>query len=248
MADDNYRTVIKRQHLRYREILIVLGAVSIGLILVVGFFLGQRAAYSGMGVNPNVYNELKNSLPAAKQELDALREHSEIQQMQGEMDRATLELVRLEMAAQQEKIVKLEEGLAFYQGLMAPEEIARGFTLRELELLPTDSASRFLFRLVAQQATVKHTTLKGSITLELYGLSGGEMLTFPLADLSDDIEDNAIALRFRYFQAIEGELVVPDNFVPQGFTVVANSTSPRKIVLREDYPWEVQTRFSYVGN
>lgn len=248
MTDDNYRTVIKRQHRRHQEILILLVAVSIGLVLVLGFFLGQRAAYSGMGVNPNIYNEMKASLPAAQQELNALREQRDILQMQNEMDSAALELVRVDMAAQQEKIVKLEEGLAFYQGLMAPEEIASGFSLREFELLPTESSTRFVFRLVAQQATVRHTTLKGSITVELYGLGDGGLQTFPLADLSDDVERNTIPLRFRYFQAIEGELVVPDNFVPQGFTVVASSTSPRKIVLREDYPWEVQTRFSYVGN
>ena len=72
-------------------------------------------------------------------------------------------------------------------------------------------------------------------------------MSYPLADLSEGIENNKLTLRFRYFQSIEGELVVPEGFEPEGFTVIAIASSPRKVQLREQFPWEVQESFTYVG-
>lgn len=241
MNSDNYRTVIKQQHVRHREILLLLGLLALAVVLGAGYFLGQRTVFADLGVEPG------GALAEAGQELLMVKEEVEVQQIQHELDRATLEVVRQEIAAQKEKIANLEEGLRFYKGLMAPEEITQGLSLRKLELVATDASDRFVFRLVAQQEALKHSTLRGSLSIELFGRHGEDAASYSLADISDDIEDNSIALRFRYFQSIEGELLIPVGFTPQGFRVIARATSPRKVELREQFPWDVQERFTYVG-
>jgi len=241
MSSDNYRTVIKHQHIRHREILLLLGLLVLAVVLAVGYFLGQRTVFADLGIEPG-------GLPAeAGQELLLVKEEFEVQRIQHELDRAALGMVRQEIAAQKEQIANLEEGLRFYKGLMAPEETAQGLSLRKLELVATDASDRFVFRLVAQQEALKHATLKGSLSIELFGRQGQEAVSYPLADISDDVEDNTITLRFRYFQSIEGELVLPAGFTPQGFKVIARASSPRKVELREQFPWGVQERFTYVG-
>ena len=241
MNGDNYRTVIRHQHVRHREWVLLLGLLVLAGILTVGYLLGQRSVFVDLSIEPSVTSG------AAAQELLGLQEELEIQRVQNELDSAALGMVRQEIAAQKEKIANLEEGLRFYKGLMAPEDIAQGLSLRKLELVATEAIDRFVFRLVAQQEALKHATLKGSLSVEVFGLRGEEEVIYPLSELSNDIEDNSITLRFRYFQSIEGELKLPAEFTPQGFRVIARASSPRKVELREQFPWEVQERFTYVG-
>ncbi|MBE9538281.1 MAG: hypothetical protein IMF06_04315 [Proteobacteria bacterium] len=241
MNGDSYRTVIKQQHARHREFVVLTGLLTLAAALALGYFLGQRANFADIG------SESEATPGSAVQDLKALQEEFEIQRVQHELDTAVLGMVRQEIAAQKEQIANLEEGLRFYKGLMAPEEIAQGLSLRKLELVATEASDRFVFRLVAQQEASKHTTLKGSLSVEVFGRLGEEEVAYPLSELSRDIEDNSITLRFRYFQSIEGELELPTGFSPQGFRVIARASSPRKVEFREQFPWEVQERFAYVG-
>jgi len=241
MSSDNYRTVVRHQHVRHREIKLLLGLLVLGAVLAAGYFSGQRNTYTELGA------EAGEIPAAAEQELLTLQEELEVQRVQHELDSAALDMVREEIAAQKEQIANLEEGLRFYKGLMAPEELAHGLSLRKLELVATQASDRFVFRLVAQQEALKHSTLKGTLSIELFGQQGGQEVSYPLADLSDDIEDNTVTLRFRYFQSIDGELVLPAGFTPRGFKVLARASAPRKVEFREQFPWQVQERFTYVG-
>ena len=71
---------------------------------------------------------------AALMRLIELERELEVSRTRREVDRAALEMVRKEIAAEQEQTLALEESLRFYQGLMAPEDIARGLVLRPIEL------------------------------------------------------------------------------------------------------------------
>ena len=209
-----------------------------------GYILGRGGVFL---VHEAEDGALGAGSPLVEQEFQLLQEEFEVQRIQHQLDSSALQLVRKEITSQKDQIGKLEEGLRFYKGLMAPEEIAQGLSLRPLELMASEKSGHFVFRIIAQQEALKHSTLKGSLSIEVFGRQGGEEVSYPLADLSEDIEGNTVTLRFRYFQSIEGELALPDGFDPGGFRVIARASSPRKTELREQFPWEVQERFSYVG-
>jgi hypothetical protein len=240
MTNEKYRTVVKFRHVRHAEMTVLAGLVVLGLVFVLGYFLGQ----GGRAVSFSVDSEESSR---AQERVLVLQEEFDVQRVQHELDRASLEIVRKDIALQKDQLAELEEGVKFYKGLMAPEEIAQGLSLRKIELLATEQIDHFVFRIIAQQAAVKHTTLKGSLSIEVFGRRGEENISYPLADLSEGIENNKLTLRFRYFQSIQGELVVPEGFEPEGFTIIAKATSPRKVELREQFPWDVQEKFTYVG-
>ena len=191
---------------------------------------------------------MKARIPATAKQVERLEHERDVSIGRNEVDRAALEMVRKEIYGLKEQILDLEESLRFFQSLMAPEEIARGLVLRPVELIAADSGNSYTFRIVAQQEARKHAVLKGSLAVTVYGETDGEEVSFPLSALSDDVEGDTLVLRFRYFQAIEGELVLPADFEPRGILLVARTRSPQKIEVREDYPWAVQKRFIYVRN
>jgi hypothetical protein len=247
MSQSRYQTVVKRHHVRRREIQVVAAALLTAMLLAVGVYLGQRAAYSGMGIDPKKYREMQLAQPANDQQLERMESELDISGMRNEVDRVALEMVRQELAGQKQHILKLEESLRFYRSLMAPDDIAKGLTLRPIELIATAADNRFAYRIIVQQEARKHGLLKGSLSVKVLGVVDGQSVSIPLVELSESVESEKIALRFRYFQAVEGELVLPNNFEPAAVSIVARAISPVKADVSEEFPWSVEERFSYVG-
>ncbi|MEP1472057.1 MAG: DUF6776 family protein [Halieaceae bacterium] len=246
MSSHGYRSRFSRVAAR-RRVLVVAVALLAALILVAGFYLGQLAAYSGMGIDPELYRQLRADQPEKEQRLQELDNELATLESRNEVDRAALELLRSDLADQKREIGDLEEGLRFYRGLMAPGELAQGLSLRTPELVALNGEGRFAFRIVAQQEARKHETLRGTLYAEIFGLLEGEQVTYSLAELSDDFDKDVIPLRFRYFQAIEGEVSLPAGFDPRFINVTASATSPRKAEAREQYPWQTKEKFTHVG-
>jgi hypothetical protein len=223
----------------------VLLVASAGLLA--GFELGRHAAHRDLGMDPEGYREARASLVRAGKQIQSLESELDVVRTRHAVDREALEMVRRDIAQQKEQLASLEEGIRFYRGLMAPGEIAEGLSFRQPELVAREEASSYGFRIVAQQEARKHDLLEGELSLEVFGEQDGEPVSYSLARLSDDIEDEVIALRFRYFQAIEGELTLPEGFIPGGIDIVATSSTPRKAEVSERFAWRIQERFSHVG-
>ena len=223
------------------------GVLLLVVMLFAGFYLGQRAAYSGMGMDAGIYRAMEAEIPQLQAEITRLEGELEVQLTRREVDQQALEMVRGEIAAQKEQISGLEEGLRFYRSLMAPGEIAQGLSLRPIELVALDKPNSFAFRIVAQQEARKHSQLKGDLSVDVVGVLEGEQVSYPLAELSEDVEGLDVPLRFRYFQSIEGELELPDGFEPGSVNLVARASSPRKAEVRVQFPWQLQERFTHVG-
>ena len=119
--------------------------------------------------------------------------------------------------------------------------------MRPLELVALDNPGYYSYRIVAQQEARKHSQLKGELSVEVIGVLAGQQVSYSLAELSSDIEGSEIALRFRYFQTIDGELSLPEGFEPRSVSLVATAIAPRKMEVREQYPWQVTEKFTHVG-
>ena len=241
------RHLSTRQLQRLRRQRQVLIALVVAVLLVGAFYVGERAAYSGMGLNPELYRAMKTEVPRLQEQVATLEAQLEVESTQNQMGQQALEMVRREIADQKEQIASLEEGLQFYRSLMAPGEIAQGLSLRPLELVALDVPGRYSYRIVAQQEARKHTQLKGKLSAEVVGVREDQQVSYSLAELSDDVEGTDIPLRFRYFQSIEGILTLPEGFEPGSVRLVATATTPRSMEVREDYPWQVKEKFTHVG-
>lgn len=233
---------------RRRKLMITLiVTLLLAFILATGFFLGQKAAYSGTGMDPDSYRALQAELAVLQARLQLRVSDLDVQRTRHEVDRSAMELVRRELATQKEQIAGLEESLGFYRSLMAPEETSRGLSLREIELVPGRAPGRYAYRIVVKQEARKHKLLKGDLSATVLGTEDGEQVEYSLAELSDEIDTEAFLLQFRYFQSLEGEITLPKGFEPRGVSVVARARTPHKLEVREEFSWQLQERFTHVG-
>ena len=245
MAANHYRSFVVRYHYRRAQLLGLSAVIALIAGLYGAYALGRYIGYSDyisdeQAADSSRFNESQALVSKLEDDLA-------VQQTRHDIDRATLELLRKEMTSERALTADLEEGLRFYKSLMAPGEIAQGLSLRNIELVRRDGQRRYAFRIVAQQEARKHSTLKGELTARVFGLLQGEERSYALAELSDDLDEERLTLRFRYFQAIEGELTLPLGFEPRGVSVVATAFSPRKVEVSEQFDWLVQEKFTHVG-
>lgn len=226
------------------------GLLAVAILVaafLIGLLSGDYNSYRILWSMRDENVELKEQLVVQTRQLEALQQWQADNSTRAEIDTAALELVRQELAAQQEMIAELDRGIRFYKSLMAPGELAEGLNLRSIDLIAGEVPGRFQFRVLVQQSARKHELLTGTINVSLVGLSEGKTAEFDLSELSEEVPKADIRLRFKYFQAIDGELELPAGFTPQLVRVSAKSTKPRRSQVSEEFPWSVQEKLSHVG-
>ena len=222
-------------------------AVLVVLVLLSSFYLGRRGALDEAQVSAEAVASMQAELATLHKALDVAKGDLEMQRTRHEVDSRALELVRSEMAAEKDRTAELEEGLSFYRSMVVTGDAASGLSLRKPELVPAREAGHIAYRFFVLQKEREYDMLEGSLSVEVFGISGGKEVRYPLAQLSKQFKDSGGALHFRYFQAIEGEMELPAEFEPRGLTVVARARKPREADVKEQYPWELQERFINVG-
>lgn len=201
--------------------------------LLIGMHLGRRVAEQEIGTEPV---EIPGAT-ALEQSLREARAELEMSTTRHEVDRQTLQIVRAELAAQKNEIAALEEDLRFYRGLMAPESTSAVISLVPPEITYGTSPGLYGYRIVVLQRARKHGWATGTIEIGVAGTGSEGPVSYALVDLSETVTDNELELGFRYFQAIEGELTLPEGFQPQAIEIIATLQKPAKQELKERYPW-----------
>ncbi len=245
--NDRYVTVVRRRHVRYREIVVSIAAVVVLLVLVVGFLLGQHAALSAMKSRevtplPPPVVETGGHCEQAGQELQAALQEARVQH---EVDVTALELARQDLLARDKRVVELEASLAFYRGLMLPGESRRGVSALAPQWVAGDTSGQYLFRLVVQQISRAHKKVSGKLRLTLIGEQAGDTAEIPLHMVSDSHPQKQQKLNFKYFQVIEGRLSLPSGFTPREVRVDIALTKPRKSKTAQTFAWRLQEAFRY---
>ena len=130
---------------------------------------------------------------------------------------------------------------------MAPEEQAEGLTISTFDGVPGTHEGHYQFRILVQQSARRHNLVSGTLKVNLVGTRGGAEEVIELSKLTEDVPSSDIRLRFKYFQAIDGDLDIPEGFIPLRFEVVAKSSKPKKAQVTKTFPWSVQEKLTHVG-
>ncbi len=204
-----------------RRVLLALGVLL--LVGVGGFFAGKQYAVSE--VVP---------LEDASAPLQAAITHLETR---AEVDRSTIATLRGNLADSRARVSELERELVFYRGVLAPEEQGAELLLREPTLIMGDTPGAWQYQFVVQQGARNDSVRRGDLNISVGGRRDGEPLELPLADLDGTLADNALPLNFRYFQRFDGELMLPEGFVPERVIMRVTLSQPRAAQLERGFPW-----------
>ena len=221
----------------------------IASVLVAGFgsyHYGYRSGIQLRGSVVDERNELLTRLESITAEKLELEQSIELLKRNRELDQAAVEGVRLSEREMQQRIFECQEEVAFYKGIMTSKK--KGLNIDGLVLEQTSSPRRYRYNLVIQQFAINHTILTGFVQMSVIGVDGPDQrrTELSLSQISDEVKNQDIKLRFRYFQNIEGELVLPEGFEPEGIRVVAQKQGASKPPKEEYFDWTKLLKKNYV--
>jgi hypothetical protein len=97
--------------------------------------------------------------------------------------------------------------------------------------------NRYKFKLVLTQVGANQRFISGLAGVNVVGILDGKQKVYGLRDLSEDIQDYGIKYKFRYFQEISGELVLPKGFIPESVDIVLQSNGSKAKRIENNFPW-----------
>lgn len=232
-------SVVKtRPHTRIWQAAVLSALVAAAV--VGAFTLGQQITTNGEVRSQRDFAALQAELETVRKAEQQLRRQRENAKLGAEVDRKSLEEVRQEVIDLKAAIAGLEEENQFYRNLMSPNGDARGLNFGPVEIVRTERPRTYRYKVVVQQLATQHQVLNGTLDFNLVGRQNGEVKVLALKDISASIDSNAIKLRFKYFQNVEGELVLPEGFDPERIELEARSSGSNSAVIEKRMAWQAQ--------
>lgn len=181
--------------------------------------------------------ELNAAIADRDREIESLQRNVAILETSQEVDRETYSQVEKNLAELQAQIQAQEEELAFYRGIISPEDGVAGLRVQTLELRPADAGQAYLLHLVLVQAITHDRRVSGVVRLDFSGFMNGEPVVLSLGDLVADDAGGDLAYSFRYFQDLQRELVLPSGFEPQEVLMHIRPREPSGDALEQTFEW-----------
>ena len=181
---------------------------------------------------------LQSQLIASEKAAAVMRQEIVRLKLGGEVDSLANEEVRQSVESLQDQVARLSEEVRFYKGVMVPNAEDKGLRIEHLVMENTYEPNKYKYNLLLTQVVDKHDIVQGGVKITLVGWEDGEETELLLSDLIKGGKTE-IAFRFRYFQNMDGELVLPGGFEPMEVKVVAQSSGKNAQRLERKFDWQL---------
>lgn len=218
-------------------------------LAVLAVALGGWEVYRlGAGVNdPNgeamEVATLRAQQARLREQLNTLQAHSAdlerklaLTERSRQIDAEAYAVFNQERMGLQDQLNGLQEELAFYRGIMSPSQAKVGIEAQDFDLKPARGTGRYRFSFMLTQSSGKDQLAKGVVRFSVEGVLDGKPKHLSLSELTQN-GDTEFAYRFRYFQAIKGELQLPEGFQAERVVLKAIPTSAPKLPLEWIFDW-----------
>jgi hypothetical protein len=156
-----------------------------------------------------------------------------------EVDRKATEQVRGEVVELQNRIAEIERDNTFYRDLMRPESDDQGISVvAPVIAVYPGIPNAYDYKMVVKQQSANRSQVVGYLEFTLIGVNAeGKSKRFSLYQLSSAIASEKIKLNFRYFQRLEGQLMLPEAFTPERIELKIVSLKPKKALIEKTFNW-----------
>jgi hypothetical protein len=219
-------------------VLALVGALALAVLAGwVGHGRGQRSAghdAAAAAASQAVLAGEVEQLEASNKRLNAKVAELE---MSRRLDRDAYGQVERTLGDLQSQLARQSDDLAFYRSIVSPADGIQGLRIQRFEVLPGGTEREVRLKLTLVQAMRHESVVSGLAQITIRGMKDdaparytiGELLGKPRAQLP---------FSFRYFQAIEQTVTLPEGF--QAFeTDVEVHSSKLRAPVQQVFPWQV---------
>lgn len=221
------------------------GHVDLVLVLVlaagviggsIGFWMGLSR---GEALSASQAGELAD-LRIKTRELTSLRSEllGRIVMLEREMevDGRTMEDLRAIVEESEARILQCNKDLAFYKHVVSPGKVQNGLGVMDFELLSAGNGGQFHYKVILMQKRKGRKLVKGNLRISVSGEVRGVPKTLSRKELG---EKTSPGFAFKYFQVVEGDILLPPDFQPRVLTISIVPKTKGLKKIENTYPWLV---------
>lgn len=173
-------------------------------------------------------------LSELQQRVERLRQRNAVAKRSDEVSRAANQALQETLAQRDAEIAALRADTEFYERLVGGSVQRQGLAVHSLDLDPVgDGAWRYTLTLT--QNLKKASVSKGDVTLRVEGVQDGKLSSLDWSDLTQSPKAAPQGFSFRYFQQLEGSLMLPAGFTPHRVRVQLQSDGRQS---EQVFPWK----------
>ena len=194
--------------------------VVFGLLLVIGgggyglFYAGEQKGFFETGAASLERTELREVRNRLEQQNTQLRETVAMLERSSQVDRQAFNEVSAHLRELQDELMEIRGEVAFYRGIVSPEDSASGLRLQSLRWRPNGNDRDWRMVLVLTQVLTNAQLIEGEVTIRVEGVQNNEAAVYPLNRLASNGSEK-LSFSFRYYESIEEDITLPEGFVPQ---------------------------------
>lgn len=224
-----YRMVVMPYRPMRRVFNVFLVFFALLITATASFFYGYDQGLN-QRLSTGVLGQGRQEFANIKEEAETLRQEVANLKLAAVVDQQAQEDVRRQAIEQRERIASLERDIAVYRGMMSKSDNANpsGITIGTFQVTGSGGVRGYKYKLVVQQLAANKDVFNGTLVFNIVGTRSGTKMTIPLYQASSQVANELIPLEFRYFQSIEGSLILPEGFEPERVDLVIKSTNQKK--------------------
>jgi outer membrane murein-binding lipoprotein Lpp len=232
--------MVVRYHSPWRRRSVLICAIALAIIMLYGFYEWGRfeGGYSKFA-EVQQRRELNAKVEALEETNAKLRGDVAAAELARDVDRKAYADVERDLADLQAKVLKHQEELTFYRGIVSPEDGIGGLRIQRFQVLPGDVENSFRLRILLVQSMRQDAMVSGQVLLQIEGVRDNKPAQLTLAEVGGETRgDGQVPFQFRYFQNLEQAVTMPTEFTPKAVNIEVRSG--RATPVRESFPWQVQ--------
>ena len=176
----------------------------------------------------------RTQLQAQRTQLDQLEQRVATLTRSDQISREANRDLQGTLAERDEEIAGLRADVAFYERLVGSTAKRHGLNVHQLQLQPQGGPA-WHFTATLTQNLNRGAVNTGRLTLSLEGSRDGKLQKLSWADLRQQPDAAGVDYSFKYFQQVEGDVLLPPGLQP--IRVVARLTPARGNAVEQSFTW-----------
>lgn len=233
-APDKPRFVIVPHRPHVRVLLAVAAALWLASLVATWWVASERAAPGLAKVRDEL--DLANRRIADNEALvRQLRQNVATLRRSDQISRSANTELQASLAEREEEVSGLRADVAFYERLVGATGQRRGLSVHEAVFAPEEGGT-WRYTVTLTQNLNRGAISKGEARVSVEGVSQGRLRSLGWEELVQKPGAPGQPFSFRYFQQLEGSVMLPEGFTPQRVRVQLRSDGS---TVDQAFPWQV---------
>ena len=139
------------------------------------------------------------------------------------------------LATRDEEIAALRADVAFYERLVGPTQQPKGLNVFSSEFIAA-AGNAWQYQIVLTQNLNRGAISEGRMRFLIEGVRNGKLASVDWNELHQQAAMPGQTYSFRYFQALEGQVMLPSGFTPQRVRV---SLQGEDVAVEQSFDWKI---------